>query len=194
MRKVIGAVAASVLALAVAPAGFAQAQEEPAPSDVNYTIDVSVGLQGYAHPDEPIPIVVDITSEELIVGRLDIGAGGTTVRTAIEIPANSAKQYVVYGAPPGDRRTVTVNLVRVVDGEDEVLERQSIRLVLPSGELLVGLLGSDGLTTALRSAVSSPLATEIVPLPVSGAALARCSGITGFSVLEFQLQLAHTRL
>ena len=52
-------------------------------ADATFTIDVSIGLQGYAHPDEPIPVVVDITSEELIVGRLDVGAGGATQRTAI---------------------------------------------------------------------------------------------------------------
>ena len=103
-RKVIGAALAGALVLAIAPSALAQSDDDAPAADTTYTIDVTVGLQGYAHPDEPVPVVVDITSEELIVGRLDIGAGGATQRTAIEVPANSAKQYVVYGAAPGDRR------------------------------------------------------------------------------------------
>ncbi len=183
-RKVIGAALAGALVLAVAPSALAQSDDDAPAADATFTIDVTVGLQGYAHPDEPVPVVVDITSEELIVGRLDIGAGGATQRTAIEVPANSAKQYVVYGAAPGDRRTVSVALVRVVDGEDEVLDRQSVRLVLPSGELLVGLLGQEGLTTTLRSTMSSPLGTEVVPLPLVGPALARGGGPLAYLVVD----------
>ena len=88
------------------------------------------------------------------------------------------------GAAPGERRTVTVSLLRVVDGEDELLERQSVRLVLPSNELLVGLLGHDGLTTTLRSAASSPLGTDVVPLSVVGASLARGGGPMAYLVVE----------
>jgi hypothetical protein len=183
-RKVLGLVVAGVLVLLIAPAAAAQSNDEATPGAATFTIEVSVGLQGYAHPDQPIPVVVDITSEELIVGRLDVGAGGATQRTAIEVPANSAKQYVVYGAAPGDRRNVTVNLVRVVDGVDEVLDRQSVRLVLPSGELLVGLLGQDVLTTTLRSSVSSPLGTDVVPLPVAAAALSRGGGPLAYLVVD----------
>ncbi len=183
LRTVIASVIAGWLVLA-APSAAAQSDEEAAAEDATYTVDVSVGLQGYAHPDEPVPVVVDITSEELIVGRLDVAAGGETQRTAVEIPANSAKQYVVYGSAPGDRRNVTVSLIRVVDGEDEVLDRTSERLVLPSGELLVGLLGRDELTTTLRSSASSPLGTEVVPLSIDAASLARGGGPLAYLVVD----------
>jgi hypothetical protein len=146
-------------------------------------MEVTVGLEGYAHPDEALPVVVDLTSEELLVGRVDVTSGGSTIRADVEVPANGAKQYVVYGPPPGDRRQVVVRLVRVVDGTDEELERQSLRIVPPSGELLVGLLDVHELTTPIRSASSTPLGTDVTALSVDGASLTRGGGPLGYLVV-----------
>ncbi len=171
-----------VLVALAAPAA-AQSDEADSGDETFFTMDVEVGLQGYAHPDELLPVVIDLTSEELLVGRVDVTSGGSTIRTDVEIPANGQKQYVVYGPAPGDRRQVNVSLVRIVDGADEQLERQTVRLVLPSSELLVGQLGVDGITTALRSASSTPLATDVTPLQVSAASLSRGGGPLAYLVL-----------
>ena len=168
--------ASVIIALFVASGApaLAQSDDEPEPAESFFTMDVAVGVEGYAHPNEQLPVVVDLTSQELLVGRIDVTSGGSTVQTDIEVPANGAKQYVVYGAAPADRRQVSVRLVRV--------DRQSLRLVLPSGELLVGMLGAEGITTTLRSASSTPLQIDVVPLAVTSASLSRGGGPLAYLV------------
>ena len=124
LRQVIWVVAGAALVVALAAPAFAQSDEEPTvETDANFTMEISVGFQGYAHPDEPLPVVVDLTSEELLVGRIDVTAGGNTVRTDIQVPANSEKQYVVYGAAPASRRQVTVRLDQLSVGDRAYLTR-----------------------------------------------------------------------
>ena len=182
VRRFILIVATAAGILAVGTAALAQAEDPPA-ADPGYTVDIEIGLAGYAHPDEALPVVVDITSEELIVGRLEVASGGTTVSEEVEVPAGSIKQYVVEGAAPGSRRQVSVSLIRVAGDTEEVLDRQSLRVVLPADEVLVGVLDVDGIDTNLRSAASAPMGRKIVPLTVTGAAMEAGGGPLSYLVV-----------
>jgi hypothetical protein len=174
--------AATLVVLASAAPAAAQVDEAP-PTDATFTMDVQVGIAGYAHPDQPLPVVVDLSSEELIVGRLEVNSGGAIVHADVEVPAGSVKQYVIQGEAPGSRRQVTVSLIQVTGGDEDVLEQQSLRVELPSSEILVGLLGVQGIEVDLRSAGSTPLAREIVPLQVSAPSVAGGGGPLGYLVL-----------
>ena len=180
-RRTAAAAITALMLFSVAPA-LAQSEDEPA-TPATFTMQVAVGISGYAHPDEPLPVVVDLTSEELIVGRIDVESGGSTVSTDVEVPAGSVKQFVLQGAAPASRRQVRVTLVRVTGDDEEILDRQSLRIELPSSEILVGLLGIEGIETNLRSADSTPMATDIVPLPVTPPSVERGGGPLGYLVL-----------
>ncbi|HEX9645600.1 MAG TPA: hypothetical protein VGC11_16530 [Acidimicrobiia bacterium] len=148
------------------------------------TMEVEVGIGGYAHPDLALPVVVDVTSEVLIVGQLEVTAGGSTVTTEVEIPAGSVKQFVVDAAPPGSRSQVEVTLVRIAGEERQVVAEESLRVSFPSSEVLVGVIGVEGIDTALRSAATTPLEREIVPLVVDAASLGRGGGPLGYLVID----------
>ena len=161
----VACIAATALPGAPAAAQTGDGAEPP----ILYTMDVSAGFDGYVHPDRPVPVVVDLTASELVVGRLDVLSGGSVVSTDVELPAGGVKQYVIEGVAPGDRRRITVRLVRTDDGE--TLAEQTLPLLVPRGEVLVGVLGIDGIDTVLRSAKSTPRGGEVRPVRLDAAAL-----------------------
>jgi len=145
--------------LLVAPA---DAQEAGPPT---VEVDVSVGVDGYADPDASLPVTVVFTAPELLVGRISVGSGGLTMDVDIEVPAESPKRYEVSAAPPGRTRSVSVAVWKTKpDGSEERIVTRTARVEVPREEVLVGLFGVEGVETNLRSAVTRPIAREVVPL------------------------------
>ncbi len=165
-RLTIGLTAGAVL-LAFAPIAAAQETEEADSSSVSgITMEVSAGIESYVDPYAPVHFSIALASDELLVGRLDVTTGGITVPAAVEVPAGGSKRYDVEVPAPYDRRQATVALLRTLDGQDEELMSESIRLRVPDGEVLVGMLDAAGVATAVRSATATPIGGDIVTITV----------------------------
>jgi len=171
-RLTIGTAAIAVL-LTFAPAVAAQTGDdaEPAPG---VTLEVAAGIDSFIDPSRPVRFALSLTSEELLVGRLDVSiGGGVTASTAVEVPAGGVKRYEVEVPAPFDRRRAAVSLVKTTDGEDEELVAQTLQLRVPNGEVLVGVLDAADAVTALRSAIPTPVGGDIVTITVDEAAIER---------------------
>ncbi|MFQ5555490.1 MAG: hypothetical protein ACE5GC_09005 [Acidimicrobiia bacterium] len=159
----VAAVPIVVLALGIAPAAAAQ---DAALESVS--IDVALGIGGFVDPASPVAVTVTVSSVELFVGRIEVTSGGATGSTAIEVPAGGEKEFTLEGSAPGSRRNISVVLVEVApDGTEERVATETQRVRVPREELLVGMLGIDGIDTALRSAESLPLARTVTPVAVT---------------------------
>ncbi len=143
-----------------APASAATEESPAAPGPV--TMQVAAGLDGYVDPASPLHVTVELAASALTVGRLELDFGGK-VSTAVEVPAGSVKQYDLDGPSPLTRRQLTVRLVGDDGGE---LSSQTIRLRVAGDEMLVGLAGIEGIETAVRSAVTTPLGRSVTVLNV----------------------------
>ena len=168
------------LTFVAAPTSVSGAQEPAGP----WSMALSVGMEGFVDPSATLPVTVDLTSQELLVGRIDVSSGGTTVRTDIEVPAGGVKQYFIEGGAPGNRTQVDVALVRVNDdGEDETLLEETVRVTAPREELLVGLLGADDIATTLRSAEPRTVERTVTPVRLSAATLEAGPGVLSYLVI-----------
>lgn len=150
-----------------APAFAAEEDAPPAPGPV--TMQVLAGLDGYVDPESPLEVTVELSASSLTVGRLELDFGGK-VTTAVEVPAGSVKRYELDGPMPLTRRQLTVRLT----GEDGAeVAAQTLRLRVAGDELLVGLLGIEGVETAVRSAATTPLGRSVTVLDVTAEDAAR---------------------
>ncbi len=178
LRRVAAAVTGAIV-LGIAPVALGQdARVEP------FTMEVSLGVGGFVDPTAPVPVTVDLTAAELLVGRVDVTSGGAVTRTNVEVPAAGVKQYRIEGAPPGARRNVSVELYRIgSDGGEERISSETIRVRTPRNELLVGVLGVDGIDTVLRSAQTDPVAREVIPVTVEPDLFGLGSGVLPYLVV-----------
>ena len=94
-------VATVLLGLAVAfPAFAGEAPETTVAPDATttttpsgpVTMDVSAGLDGLVAVDAPLVVDVELGSQQLVVGTLELDFRGTTA-VAVEVPAGGVKQY-----------------------------------------------------------------------------------------------------
>lgn len=105
---------------------------------------------------------MEVAASVLTVGSLELEFGGT-VTTSVEIPAGSVKRYELDGPIPLTRRQLTV---RLLGGDGREIAAESLRLRVAGDELLVGLLGIEGIETAVRSATTAPLGRPVTVLTV----------------------------
>lgn len=152
---------ALVVVTMAAPALAADGDTPPAQGPV--TMQVVAGLDGYIDPETPLQVTVELSAATLTVGRLELDFGGK-VTTAVEVPAGSVKRYELDGPIPLTRRQLTVRLLGEDDGE---IATQTLRLRVAGDDLLVGLLGVQGIDTAVRSATTTPLDRSVAALEVA---------------------------
>ncbi|CAN5396203.1 hypothetical protein BH24ACT7_BH24ACT7_18300 [soil metagenome] len=160
-RLIHGALMAAVIVLAVLPAAIAADQTDttqPAGSTSTtvpegpVTLTVTAGLDGRIAHDAPLVVDVELSSQVLVVGTLELDFGGTSM-LAVEVPAGGVKEYRMESLRSGRRTSYTVTL-RDQAGEEITSFSGRVRV----GETeLVGILGVEGIDTAIRSARTTPL-------------------------------------
>jgi len=164
MRRAALVFAIGLLVAAGSSVAFAQsdgAQQAPDPVPATWTMNIVAGADGWVEPGEPLPIRVDLTSDLLLVGRIEATIGGATSSQAIEVPAGGVKTYTIQGAAPGQRRQLRVSLVSD-DGEGEaVLESQQVGLRVPTDELVVAVFGADEYESSIRGAEPRPVPQDV---------------------------------
>lgn len=145
MKRIRRAVAASVLLLVVSTPASAQEAVE---------IDASIGLQGYVDPYETATMSVRVRADVLFVGDLQITVGGVTLFSPIEVPAGSTKDYQFDVPAPGPTGRARVRLFAA--GSEEHLAEESVTVLQPGAEPLVGLLDAPAIESALTGVRSVP--------------------------------------
>ncbi|MDQ3782691.1 MAG: hypothetical protein M3349_07120, partial [Actinomycetota bacterium] len=124
---------------------------------------VTAGLDGRIAPDAPMVVDIELSARMLVVGTLELDFASVGVTSAaVEVPAGGVKEYRLEGLRPGRLTSYTVTL-RDEDGEELASFTGRVRL---GGSEMVGLLGIDGIDTAVRSARTTPMARtpEVVRL------------------------------
>ena len=191
MRKValgfmIWLLLAALPAVALGQTNEAQTSDEaPAEDPIAATWDLAVvaGAAGWVDPADPVPVRVSISSDVLLVGRIEIVVGASTTSQAIEVPAGGVKDYFVQGAVPGVRRQMKVNLISG-DGSDEVvLESQQVPLQIPSQSLVVAAVGADPHESAIRGATPMPLDQDVELVRLTGRDMAVLNAAVSYLVL-----------
>ncbi len=69
-------------------------------------MDVDAGLDGLVAVDAPLVVDVELASQQLVVGTLELEFGGTTTM-AVEVPAGGVKQYRMESPAAGGVRCRT---------------------------------------------------------------------------------------
>ena len=116
-------------------------------------MDVSAGLDGLVAVDAPLVVDVELGSQQLVVGTLELEFRGTTA-VAVEVPAGGVKQYRLE-SPAAGRGALSYTVTLRDEAGDEVTSYAG-RARRPETEV-VGVLGVEGIDTALRSARTTPL-------------------------------------
>jgi len=157
-----------VLALVVgAGTGAAAAQsDEPAPeltqeSPATWDMAIQAGANGWVAPSEPLPIRVTLSSDLLLVGRLEAVVGGVASSQAVEIPAGGVKDYMIQAGAPGTRRQIRVELISEVGGEETVLKSEQVSIRVPADDLVVAVIDAEPWESAIRSAQPTPVEQEL---------------------------------
>ncbi len=155
----------AILAMVVAGLVVPPAAAQEAPK--TWSLEASVGVGGFVDPARDTVVDIEISSELLLVGRLDVSAGGTTTSEAIEVPAGGVKSLQITAAPLGDRRVVNVVLVDTSGEETRQLESLQLRVTVPLRAVVVALLGADGAEASLRAATPEPVDFDVEIVRVS---------------------------
>lgn len=166
-----------------APTG--QAGEEPA-TVATWQMSVVAGADGWVSPAEPLPVRVTLSSDLLLVGRIDVTIGGATSSQAIEVPAGGVKDYQIQAATPGQRRQLRVNLVSDQGGGETVLETAQVPLRVPADDLVVAVVGADQLETAIRSATPKPMEQDIELVRIAPRDVAMLNSAVSYLVVPGQ--------
>jgi hypothetical protein len=137
-----------------------------------WSLEASVGVGGFIDPDRDTVVDVEISSEVLLLGRIDVSSGGITTSESIEVPAGGVKTLQITASPVLDRRLVTLKLFDTSGDEARELESLQLRVTVPLRSVVVGLVGADAAEAALRAATPQPVDfdIEIVRAPVDGLA------------------------
>ncbi len=149
-----GATAASAQSNDLAPEA---AQDAPA----TWEMIVLAGANGWVAPSEPLPIRVTLSSDLLLVGRIEAVVGGVTSSQAIEVPAGGVKDYTIQAGAPGMRRQLRVQLISEVGEEESVLQSEQVSLRVPADDLVVAVIGAEPYESAMRSAQTTPVEQEL---------------------------------
>ncbi len=122
---------------------------------------IQAGANGWVAPDEPLPIRITLSSDLLLVGRLEAIVGGITSSQAVEIPAGGVKDYIIQAGAPGTRRQLRVDLIAEDRGQENVLESEKVTLRVPADDLVVAVIDAEPYESAIRSARSTPVEQEL---------------------------------
>ena len=114
--------------------------------------DVVAGVDGWVSPNEPLPLRVNLGSDLLLVGRIDVSIGGATTSQAVEVPAGGVKDYFIQDGTPSQRRQLRVQLISENGSEETILETAQISLRVPANEVVVAVVDADPFESAIRSA------------------------------------------
>ena len=165
MRRVALAFTVALLVGVGASSALAQSDDQtPDPAaevPATWTMSIVAGAEGWVAPDESLPVRVSLSSDLLLVGRIDATMGGVTTSQAIEIPAGGVKDYVIHAAAPGQRRQLRVQLISDVAGEETVLQSEQIQVRIPADDLVVAVMGAGPHESSIRSAAPTPIEQEI---------------------------------
>ena len=137
-----------------------------------WTVEASVGVGGFIDPSRDTVVDVEISSQVLLVGRIDVSAGGITTSESIEVPAGGVKSLQITASPVLDRRLVTLKLYDTSGDEARELESLQLRVTVPLRSVVVGLVGADGAEAALRAATPQPVEFDVEIVRVSATGLA----------------------
>lgn len=167
------------------------AQDAP----TTWTLETSVGVGGFIDPTANTIVEVTVSSQLLLVGRIDLAAGGATTSEAIEIPAGGVKTLAIEGPPVRDRRLVTVRLVDTSGEEELELEAQQVRVTVPLNQIVVGLVDAEAAEPGLRSATPEPIDFEVELVTLDQTSLERGLDVLGYLVVgDSALAGADTRI
>ncbi|NNK92674.1 MAG: hypothetical protein HKO87_09600, partial [Acidimicrobiia bacterium] len=154
---VVVAVAGCMALASIAPLG---AQEEPQLSGL--TVSVTLGLNGWVDTRGDNLGVVDITSDELFLGRLEIKVSGRTTATEVEVPAGSTKRYTLDLPSFSSSRQATVVITRGDGDQAEEVYSDQVRVKVAADQLVVAVWDVDEAVAPLRSAKTVPTGRDVV--------------------------------
>lgn len=158
-------VAAGIAILLLAGQVSVAAQEAPAA----VAIEADAGMGGYVDRDEPLDVVVRMTSTTLISGDLRVRVGHQTIIQTIELPAGSEKMYIV--SLPAPRQSERIDIAIVPEGATEAVASLRVPLKFSMSEVLVGVLEDEGLAQRIGGVTAAPFNQSIVPIVVTEADL-----------------------
>ncbi|NND02418.1 MAG: hypothetical protein HKN91_06480, partial [Acidimicrobiia bacterium] len=193
----LAAVGFSVLPAAALDVAFIQeapteteAPPEDKPTDevepevpATWRMTVIAGVDGWVAPNEPLPLRVNLSSDLLLVGRLDVSIGGATTSQAVEVPAGGVKDYFIQASTPSQRRQLRVQLVSESGSDETILETAQISLRVPANELVVAVVDAETYESAIRSAKPKPVEQDVEVVRLAGTDMANLNSAVSYLVL-----------
>ncbi len=165
------------------PAEDEPVEQAPAEVPATWRMSVVAGVDGWVSPNEPLPLRVNLSSDLLLVGRIDVSIGGVTTSQAVEIPAGGVKDYFIQAGTPGQRRQLRVQLTDESGTEETILETAQVSLRVPADEIVVAVVDAAPYESTIRSATPKPLAQEVAVVRLAGADVANLNSAVSYLVL-----------
>ncbi len=154
-RVAVWAIAALSTLAGVLAAGLPAAAQ-------SVTIDGSVGVGGFVHPDRSVVVTAELSSPLLVTGELVVTTPTARVAVPIEVAADSRKIYRVTVPPVQASGLIRL---QVVSG-GEVLGATDVSARVPRDEVVVALLGARDLERTLNGVRTLPLDAPAAPVTV----------------------------
>ena len=142
-----------------------------------------VGANGWVAPSEALPIRVTLSSDLLLVGRIEAAIGGITTSQAVEVPAGGVKDYMIQAGSPGTRRQLRLQLISEVGGEETVLQSEQVSLRVPADDLVVAVVDAEPYESAIRSAQPKPVDQELQLVRLGGNDVATINSAVSYLVM-----------
>lgn len=172
MRRAVTAWALAGLCLALPAQALAAQQataQESTAQESTVRMEATAGVAGYVDPSRPATVAVEIATDLLFVGTLEVRMRDATLRLPVEIPAGGAKTYPVTVPPP--MAGAGVRLTLRPDGSEEAVANVNVVLRTPTAELLVGLVGDPSLESVLRTVRTNPGEVPVTVVVISPSSL-----------------------
>jgi len=185
LRRVALSLAIVLLMAAGSSAALAQTEGDQAPEaavPATWQMSVVAGADGWVSPTDPIPVRVTLSSDLLLVGRIEVAIGGASTSQAVEVPAGGVKDYVIEAASPGQRRQLRVNLVSEVGAEETVLQSEQVSVRVPANELVVAVFSAEDYESAIRGAEPRPVAQDVELVRLSSSQVGVLSSAVSYAV------------
>lgn len=187
MRRVAIWLALVLVAGAGPTAAWAQS-DDPAPATAEeapatWEMVILAGANGWVAPAEPLPIRVTLSSDLLLVGRIEAVVGGITSSQAVEVPAGGVKDYMIQAGSPGTRRQLRLQLISEVGGEETVLQSEQVSLKVPADDLVVAVVDAEQYESTIRSAQSKPVEQELQLVRLGGNDVATLNSAVSYLVV-----------
>lgn len=180
MRTLVMVVAAAAIVGGGAMPALAQ-EDADQPLVPGLEVEATLGLNGWVDTQGDNLAVIDISSDELLVGRLEVKISGSTVGEPIEVPAGSTKRYALDLPVFGASRQATVVVTRG-EAAEEVYSEQ-IRVKVATDELLVTVWDLDEAIAPIRSATTVPTGRSVIAEPVDAAQAFRVGDVAQYLVV-----------